>query len=221
MAWHFLSYELSDSLSGYAGGDRIKIKQSRSMCCGDTSNNTEFWMPTHYGTHIDYPFHFSKDGKNGSGYEASDFVFTNIQIIDLDLRDREDKLIHPEDIKVDEDDTVDAVIINTQYSNIRNEDKYWNDGPGFAPETAAKLKKKFSNLKLIGFDSISLTNFNNRPLGRTAHKSFLIENDLIILEDMNLITLNDIGTISKLIVAPLRMVDADGAPVTVLAESTL
>ncbi len=220
MAWHFLSYELSDTLSGYAGGDRIKIKQSRNMCCGDTSNNTEFWMPTHYGTHIDYPFHFSENGKTGSVYEAKDFVFSNVKVLDLDLRNRENKLIGPEDIIMEADDTVDALIINTSYSNIRDEDKYWNDGPGFAVETANRLKEVFKNLKIIGFDSISLTNFNNRPLGRVAHKAFLIENDLIILEDMKLDNLQSIGNINKLIVAPLRMINADGAPVTVLAETS-
>lgn len=219
MSWHFLSYELAESLSGYAGGDRIKIKQSRNMCCGDTSNNTEFWMPTHYGTHIDYPFHFSENGKNGSAYEAEDFVFNHVKVVSLDLIEREDKLISASDIeKFEGDDKVDALIIDTNYSHIRDEDKYWNDGPGFSPESAKALKTKYKNLKLIGFDSISLTNFNNRPLGRVAHKEFLIEHDLIILEDMNLTKVNEIN-ISKLIVAPLRMINADGAPVTVLAES--
>jgi|LULL01.1.fsa_nt_gb kynurenine formamidase len=219
MPWHFLSYELSDSLSGYAGGDRIKIKQSRSMCCGDTSNNTEFWMPTHYGTHIDYPFHFSKEGRTGSSYQAKDFVFKNVKVINLDLRERENKLILPEDINEANDDSIDALIINTSYSSLRFQDKYWNDGPGFAVETASKLKEIFKNLKIIGFDSISLTNFNNRPLGRVAHKAFLIENDLIILEDMKLDEISSMGKIKQLIVAPLRMINADGAPVTVMAET--
>lgn len=219
MAWHFLSYELSDTLSGYAGGDRIKIKKSRSMCCGDTSNNTEFWMPTHYGTHIDYPFHFSEEGRTGSTYEAQDFVFTNVEVINLDLRERENKLISEDDINKDINDKIDALIINTSYSFLRSEDKYWNDGPGFTPETASKLKLTYPSLKIIGFDGISLTNFNNRPLGRVAHKSFLIEENLIILEDMDLSSLNKIGKIKQLVVAPLRMINADGAPVTVMAET--
>jgi arylformamidase len=214
----FLSYELSDELSGYGGGDRIEIKTERDMCCGDTSNNTSFWMPTHYGTHLDFPFHFSSEGKTGSVYSAEDFVFDSVELIELDLREREVPLIGPEDLPAPLNPEATAVIIKTFFCELRPEDRYYSNGPGFQTESAAALKEKWPDSKLIGFDSISLTNFQNRPLGRVAHKAFLIENDLLILEDMDLRQVSESTKIDNLIVAPLRMKNADGAPVTVFAQ---
>jgi kynurenine formamidase len=214
----FLSYELTDSLSGYGDGARIKIEKSRQMCCGDTSNNTEFFMPTHFGTHMDYPFHFSMEGKTGSSYDADSFIFEKIAFQELDLRSRENKMICPEDIDSSLPVDSEILLIKTFYSDIRDEEDYWKNGPGFQPETASKLKEIMPNLKAIAFDSISLTNFQNRELGRVAHKAFLMENDLLIIEDVNLCKVNGATVFKELIIAPLRFKNADGAPVTIIAK---
>lgn len=219
MAWQFLSYELSDSISGYGNGAQIKVEKARQMCCGDTSNNTEFWMPTHFGTHMDYPFHFSMEGKTGSNYNAESFVFSKIAFQELDLRKRENKLIGADDISPNHDSDADILIIKTFYSEERSSDIYWENGPGFAPETASRLKEIMPNLKAIAFDSISLTNFQNRELGRVAHKAFLMENDLLIIEDVNLSNISNETSFEEIIIAPLRFKDADGAPVTIMART--
>ncbi len=218
MSWIFLSYEMSENLSGYGGGERIKIKKARQMCCGDTSNNTEFGMPTHFGTHMDFPFHFSTKGKTASEYSAADFVFQHIFIQELDLRDRSDKLINAQDLLPTYPSDTDLLIIKTFYSHLRDEEDYWKNGPGFSPEVAPALKLSMPKLKAIAFDSISLTNFQNRELGRIAHKAFLMEQNLLIIEDLNLKEVNQKNKFKQIIVSPLRMKDADGAPVTILAE---
>jgi len=218
MSWMFLSYQLSEALSGYGGKDTISIKQSRSMCCGDTSNNTEFSMPTHFGTHMDFPFHFSMDGKKGSSYKADDFVFKHPCIQRLDLRDREDKLIGVQDLLPVYPAETDILIIQTFYSHLRDKEDYWKNGPGFRPEVAKELKKRMPNLRAIAFDSISLTNFQNRELGRVAHKAFLIESDILIIEDVNLHGISESTELELVIVSPLRIKEADGAPVTIIAR---
>lgn len=218
MNYLFLSYELSDKISGYGNGDQIKIEKARQMCCGDTSNNTEFWMPTHFGTHMDYPFHFSMEGKTGSDYSAKQFIFDKVALQELDLRERELKLIQPEDIEDLGKSDSELLIVKTFYSEQRNDDSYWENGPGFAPETAKRLKQVYPSLKAIAFDSISLTNFQNRPLGRIAHKAFLMEEDLLIIEDLDLRQVNLNTKFNEVIIAPLRMENADGAPVTIIAK---
>lgn len=218
MSYLFLSYELSDKISSYGNGDQIKIQKARQMCCGDTSNNTEFWMPTHFGTHMDYPFHFSMEGKTGSDYSPNQFVFKKIAVQELDLRDRELKLIQPEDIEKSDNNTAELLIIKTFYSEQRGDDSYWENGPGFAPETAQKLKETYPELKAIAFDSISLTNFQNRPLGRVAHKAFLMDENILIIEDVDLREVSKDIKLIEVIVAPLRMEGADGAPVTIIAK---
>ena len=62
---------------------------------------------------------------------------------------------------------------------------------------------------------ISLTSKLNRSEGRLAHLSFLIENDILVLEDMNLLNLEYAP--NEIIIAPLPINNADGVPCNVIA----
>jgi kynurenine formamidase len=66
-------------------------------------------------------------------------------------------------------------------------------------------------------DLISVSSYSNRSEGHKAHQAFLkpeIGNPILLVEDMNL---NIKGPFSKVIIAPLLIEKADGAPCTVLA----
>ena len=66
-------------------------------------------------------------------------------------------------------------------------------------------------------DFISLTSFQNRPLGRVAHRAFLGgDRPLLLVEDMDLSRL-DVHP-KKMICTPLMIEKLDGCPVTVIAE---
>ena len=76
-------------------------------------------------------------------------------------------------------------------------------------------------LKMIGFDWISLTCYENRSLGRDAHRAFLSStineirnmNPVLIIEDMKL---SDAPTVlMNVLVSPLLYWQADGSPVSV------
>jgi kynurenine formamidase len=77
------------------------------------------------------------------------------------------------------------------------------------------LRSTFPYLRVFGFDLISLTSKLDRSEGKKAHISFLIENDILILEDMNLTQINDRP--HRIIISPLLIKDADGSPCTVIA----
>ena len=62
---------------------------------------------------------------------------------------------------------------------------------------------------------ISLTSKLDRLEGKKAHFSFLIENDILVLEDMDLSNLKE--TPDRVIIAPLLIEGADGSPCTVIA----
>lgn len=219
MNWLYLSYPLNDQTFGYGNGERFKLKSVRSMCCGDTSNNSVFSMPTHFGTHIDFPFHFDSEGKKSSDYKAEDFVFKNVQIVDISSVQIEGYLIQNEHLnEVVPNKETDFLIVKTGFCTKRHLDEYWEKGLGFHPECAAYLKKRLPNLKVIGFDLISLNSYQERPTGRIAHKAFLIEQDILILEEMNLEKINVSTQIEEMIVAPLQLENADGAPCTVLTK---
>ena len=81
---------------------------------------------------------------------------------------------------------------------------------------ASLLKNKFPNIRVFGFDMISLTSLNDKEEGKRAHINFLINHDILILEDMNLDPINTIP--DTIILSPLQIQNADGVPCTVIAN---
>lgn len=112
---------------------------------------------------------------------------------------------------------IDILIIKTGFGEFRGEEKYWKYNPGFAPIFATKLRENFPNLKVIGMDFISLTSYQNRELGREAHRMFLGgEKPILLIEDMDLSNLtNSPKSISCL---PLMIHGLDGTPVSIIAS---
>jgi arylformamidase len=216
--WIYLSYELSASLSNYGGSNGIEIEWIRRMDQGDASNNSSLKLSAHTGTHIDYPLHFFKDGKTGSDYVANELVFKSIGMVDISGQEVIDYLIQPNNLINAPTHSIEFLIIKTGFCHCRNEEKYWKFNWGFAPETASFLKKKYPQLKAIGFDLISLSAYQQRETGRVAHKEFLEHHNILIVEDMDLSQIEAVHNIQTLAVAPLRFKGADGAPVTILAE---
>ncbi len=219
-----LSYYLSSNLSAYGNGKRISIKKLRSISTGDSSNNSALQFSSHLGTHIDFPYHFCNDGQKSNDYNISDFIFNCIGVIYLnDFKKGNQYLILKESIvnQVERlDENIDFLIIKTGFCEIRNEEKYWSSNPGLHPELASYLRGKFNLLRAIGFDSISLSSYKHREIGRVAHREFLCKNKYLIIEDMNLSQITPRTIIKKVTIAPLLVEGIDGTPVTVIAEVT-
>ncbi len=213
-----LTYPLNDKAFGYGNGDRLNLVKARNMCCGDTSNNSVINMPTHYGTHIDYPFHFSEEGKNSSDYSIENFIFDKVKCIEIDENEVDDYLIRNNNFNIEGDLETELLFIKTGFCDKRNTNEYWEFGFGFHRETARFLKNKYPNLKAIAFDLISLNSYQNRAEGRIAHKEFLTVNDVLIVEEVDLRKVNSKTIFNNVIIAPLQLEDADGAPVTIIAR---
>jgi kynurenine formamidase len=215
----FLSYPLSPQLSAYGNGKRIKVDRIRKMENGDSSNNTELYLPTHFGTHIDFPYHFSNHGKKSDDYDANFFICETVQIVDISEKIRNDDIIKINQFKeTDFNPANELVLLYTGLCKKRYMDEYWNHNPAIHPELAPFFRKKMPNLSMIGFDSISLTGWNYRELGKEAHKAFLLENDILVIEDMDLSQLDATFYIKRVVISPLRVRELEGAPITVIAE---
>ena len=105
------------------------------------------------------------------------------------------------------------LLIKTGFEKYRAEEIYWQNSPGLHPKLAYWLKEKSPSLKAIGIDFISISNLNNRALGRQAHIAFLSKN-ILLIEDMKLSCVN--SNLKTVIVLPLRVEGADGAPCTAI-----
>ena len=205
----FLSHFLNENTPLYGGEmNLIKFEKIRSISKGDNSNNLKLSFPTHVSTHIDFPFHFDNNGKKCNDYSASSWIFNKVGFVTCLIENLEDQLSDlPNDIE--------CLILKTGFEKHRGTEKYWKEQPIIHSELAFNLKAKFPYLRLLGFDMISLTSKLDRIEGKKAHIAFLIENDILILEDMHLEFLND--TPSQILVTPLLIDGADGSPCNVIA----
>lgn len=217
--WIYLSYPLTCKTPAYGGDVSIVIQRGKILEKGD-SCNTQYWrLSNHIGTHIDFPRHFVSNGKTSSDY-SPEFWILNFPIM-IDISPIEPSwLIQPEDIPLmSATEYTDMVIIKTGFSGLRGKDIYSNQNPGFSPEVAVFLRERLPNLRVFGFDSISLSSFAHRETGREAHRAFLDHpNPILLLEDMDLSQVDHRSQLKKIIISPLRVENADGAPCTIFAE---
>lgn len=217
--WIYLSHLLDDKLFAYGNGERIKIKKERNIKIGDTSNNSTLNLPAHFGTHIDFPYHFSNDGKKGEGYSPEYFIVENTNLVDLSNKSPLDRFITIEDFaNIKGNKNTEFIIIKTGMNEYRTSKEFWNNNPGYSAKLATFFKMKFPNVRFLGIDSISISGAKYRKEGRSAHRAFLLESGILLIEDMDLSSLDINNKINKCVISPLRFKDMDGSPVTLFAE---
>ena len=205
----YLSYFLAESTPVYGGEEGIiHFDRIRAINNGDTSNNLRLTMPNHIGTHIDFPYHFDDLGKKCEDYAPSFWIFNKIGIIDCTI----EKL--PVEIKKLPED-IELLILKTGFGKLRDKREYWESQPVIPSDYASLLRNQFPNLKIFGFDMISLTSQLDKVEGKKAHLNFLIKENILILEDMHLASLNSVP--KTIMIAPLLIKGSDGVPCTIIA----
>ncbi|MBJ79711.1 MAG: hypothetical protein CMH60_00170 [Myxococcales bacterium] len=210
----WLSHPIGKTTPLYGGAKNIELKDVRSIARGDTSNNTHLDFPNHSGSHVDAPYHFLADGKTITDYAPTEWIYESPLYIDYEAEEGE--LIEFEKLSqvlVDAPQEVDFILIRTGFEAKRGEDTYWQSNPGMHPDSAQDLKSRFPGLRAIGFDFISLSSYQHREIGRTAHKEYL-GRDILIYEDLSLENLDK--PLTKVIALPLRIHKGDGAPCTMI-----
>jgi kynurenine formamidase len=218
-----LHHILSQETPLYGGNGLLELKQICSISDDDTSNNTELSFPAHSGTHIDAPYHFDPEGLSLDRFHPDFLLCKSPFLIEYSAQPGEiitltSLLPLLQKIPVG----TDLLLIRSGMETLRRSDpgSYIFHGAGLVPEIGLWLRKN-RKLKMIGFDWISLTCYENRSLGRDAHKAFLSSvingikntNPVLIIEDMKL---SDAPTaLMNVLVSPLLYWQADGSPVSV------
>jgi len=212
----FLSHILDEKTPTY--GDRNKFKQIKKsdILNGDAANDTYISTTVHIGTHIDMPYHFYEDGQTIKDYDANFWIFKKPLILEIES---EQLLINEEltsRLNQIKDIGYDILIVKTGICNIRNNEEFWKNNYGFHGDIYNMIVEKFPTIKVFGFDSISISSFANRMVGRESHKIFLNpKKPILLLEDMDLRDIDDETDIKEIIVSPLRIENCDGLPCTV------
>jgi len=217
---YYLSYVLDSNTPTYGNRNKFLCEKKSDISKGDVANDSNISTTVHIGTHIDMPYHFFEEGQTIEDFDIAYFRFKNILFIDMvpnDIIIKNDLIQRLE--KLEDKKKYDMLIVKTGICHKRHLDEFWKTNYGFHPDIAYYLKDNFSNIRVMGFDSISVSSFSNRLLGREAHKAFLDpKNPILLLEDMDLTLLDAESKVTTLDIAPLRISKCDGLPCTIIAE---
>lgn len=216
-----LSYNLDDNTPAYGGKDGFSSKPLSLINHGDSANTTKWEFFNHLGTHVDFPYHFYQNGQTIEDFPEDFWIFSGekIQILEVNINDN-NYLIKPEHINVKNLHLdPEFLILKTGYDRFRNNEKYWKYNLGLDIETVHWIKNTFKNLKVIGLDSISISSWQHRDIGREVHKELLNpKNPILIIEDMDLSKIKNTSKFKMIYVAPLMVSNSDGSPCTIFAE---
>ncbi len=216
----YLSYILDENTPTYGNRNRFLCQKKSDMSKGDVANDSSIETTVHIGTHIDMPYHFYQNGQTIEDFNIDYFRFENILFIEM----IPDNIIVKNDLvaileTMDDKNKYDMLVIKTGICDRREQSEFWKTNYGFDPTIANYLRVNFPNIRVLGFDSVSVSSFSNRMLGREAHKAFLDPlSPILLLEDMDLTLLSKDSKITKLDIAPLRISKCDGLPCTIIAE---
>ncbi len=217
--WVYLSHFLAPDTPAYGGCPSLEVSPTKCMAQGDSCNTAQWSFPNHLGTHVDLPRHFVAAGQTLSDYGPEAWVFERIHLLDVSPA-TPGQTLGPSNLPVTAIPTgTELLLIKTGFEQHRGTPSYWQAGPVLRPELADALRQRCPGLRAIGFDTISLSSWTDRDTGREAHKTFLDHEQAILpVEDMALSAVGPETVFHRVVVCPLRVVNADGAPVTVLAE---
>jgi len=216
----YLSYLLDEYTPTYGNRNKFICEKKSDISKGNLANDSSINTTVHIGTHIDMPYHFFEEGQTIEDFDIDFFSFNNVLFIDFIPENIiiKDDLIEKLQV-VNDKDKYDILIVKTGICDKRNSEKFWESNYGFDSSIAEYLRTYFKNIRVIGFDSISVSSFTNRMLGRESHKAFLDpKHPILLLEDMDLTKIDKNTKLEKVTIAPLRIAKCDGLPCTVIAE---
>lgn len=216
----YLSHLLDSTTPSYGNRSILELESKRSIACGDHSNDSFLHMPVHLGTHIDMPIHFYANGQSIKDYAADFWIFNHPLLIEIQPKENilyQEIIGKLEEILPEKKQLCDMLIVKTGMGAMRHLPIYWENNPGFSPDLYTYFKSEMPLLRVFGFDGISLTGFQNRDVGKSAHQQFLNPDaPILLLEDMNLEAVLPDTKFEKIIAVPLRLSHCDGLPCTVM-----
>jgi arylformamidase len=200
MKWYDFTLPINSKTPVFEGSRGARIHRIASLNVNGW-NESRIAINNHFSTHIDVPSHMVSGGKTLSDFNIAHFcgrcyVFDVVgqnPIVDIDT-----SIINENDI----------VFFYTGHSELIGSSKYTDNYPTIDLSLVDKLID--SKIKIVGFDTLGP---DTKPF--PVHKRLLKE-EILILE--NIVNLkNFINSWLYVIIAPLFIDGADGAPARVIA----
>jgi arylformamidase len=200
---------ISERMPVWPGDPRVKIELVSSIAGGDELNLSQMNLSCHTGTHVDAPYHFTKEGLTvdrlpldllmGPAFvaEVDRLEGSAIQVYDLA------SLHFPRDTT--------RLLLKTRNSRFWEDrlTEFESDFVYLAPQTAEWFVKR--GLRLIGTDYLSVDALGEHDY--RAHRT-LLGSGVVIVEGLNLSRVP--AGPCQLVCLPLKIEGGDGAPARVL-----
>jgi kynurenine formamidase len=219
-----LSYTLHSSIPNYPDSLPEKLESILSQERGDVSNTSVIHHYTHNGTHVDAPFHFDSKGQRIHEIPLEKFVYEHPLLISLP-RGPQQKISIADVKNTTGIDSADLLMFRTGFAALRKKDPvaYRFLFPGFDRTLATFIREELPMVKAVMIDFLSVdTLIDGYRENFSIHRILLSsetskKRPVLIIEDVNLEPL--VGkVIRKVFAVPIRIKNADGAPVSVIAE---
>jgi len=218
-----LSHTLEETSPVHIGLKNLEITPNSHISEGGGYNSFIIDVENHCGTHIDAPRHFIDEGKTISDYGLDELIFDNPLILELPKSQRE--VIGLEEISEVNLEGKDCIIFRTGFEKYRENDPntYLTLNPGIGPDLIYWIRKNHPEIRCIGIDCVSISSYGKPEQGKEAHLNAFTENEdfgepLLLVEDMKLENIEDLGLVESIIVVPWQIKGIDSAPCTVIAK---
>ncbi|MCD6326044.1 cyclase family protein [bacterium] len=197
-----ISIMLSPRTVTYPGDPAVQLEM-----IGDPADPNEaiihrVQMGSHSGTHIDAPFHTTREGDRLQNIELERLI-GNCSVVDCTDCS---KSIDAEVLAKKKIESKERVLLKTLNSETITRPTFDRDFVHLTPDGAAFIARL--GARLVGIDYLSIG--QPGPLGMRTHKA-LFEHGILVLEGLNLSRV-DPG-VYELICLPLKLDAPDGAPV--------
>lgn len=215
-----LSYDMDEDTPHFSSVSPLKRTRHRCIENGDASNTSSVEIHSHYGTHVDVPYHFDHGGLKITDLDVNRYHFANPLL--LEISKEEDQPIQRKDLIPFESviSGKDLLLIKTGFSKYRKDRDRYLSNPFVDIDSARYLLDHFPALRALGIDCISILNQKFRAIGIEAHRILLgcyhPERYLLLLEDLNLSCIG--RNVEEVFALPLFVRDADAFPCTVIGR---
>ncbi len=203
---HDITLTLSPEVPGWPGLPAPTLERIRSIEEGGANNLSRLDTHVHFGTHVDAPLHFERDGY-GMDHVSLDTLLGPCAVAYLP----EVAEITPADLDgLDLPADTTRLIIRTRNSELWNDfsQGFRKDYVALTPDAARWVVER--GIRLFGIDYFSIERFEEP--GRVTHHA-LLGAEVILVEGLDLRGIEP-GTY-ELICMPLKLKDCDGAPARV------
>lgn len=207
MKWLDITLPLRETMPHWPGDVAFQHQETAWIGVENCLYNLSWTqMSTHFGTHIDAPFHFVANGRRVEELDLNTLIGPCV-VLDLTAVE---KIIEVEDLRDRIPDGTIRLLLKTRNSAYIRESRFHKDYIALSPDAVRYVVQR--GVLLLGIDYYSIGPFGE--MGTVVHQAFLRPDNTIALEGIDLSGL-EAGEY-LLLCLPMKVEGASGAQARVL-----